>query len=935
MKIKLPLQSLTQLFDNLANLRKAFPQLQKLGKEDDIIFADFNVGNGYLEWDLPGDEWKQFDKVSEEEKSIIAESFEKHKKNLQAKLQGSFLNNFAFSVPSSEFIYFRNKSNFEVALVAWGFRYPDRAPSGELESWIKKRNEEDVRVAFEWDGQKLPLMPFTLQGLQRQASPDGYFYFDQKLPVGNKYEFVTNDNRTFNLIVEKGQSDYIFDLTRYFTANITVFKDGEPVEGKACEIEYNGNNYQLLTDNAGVASVKLPYNCNPTGVVSEYQPDCKAKCEGEELTETPSLKKDSIDFNFNFASPEIVPPPVIITDSDIDSGDEEPPSPPIIKDEKKKKKFPWWLFLCLLPLLLLIKCKKDVEVTCYDPATQIEIPGMNVSLDYTSHFLWKDGRFFVNDSISKTAVTDSTGKVIFKDLPCSVYSYIFYCLGKMGIEAENECHMVERDNYNFHYRRHIKLEAEPRREDLHIKLLDLETGDPLPDGRIIYRYREIDEELTDTAKANPDGVVTIPAMRYCDNMDMLLGQSYGYADTMRIDMPNRQMLVADDSTAVRLRPLKERFTFFVKNEDTKEPIPGAICEVYLTNPNGRTDGPNTVTTSTDGKGIAVYEDTFILSVINITAHKEHFRDSVLTGGPWTVEEFIKQDENTRTIWLKPLPYVQELVNVDSISRRPIPGVTNIIKVTDVDGTEHMYEEISNSNGVFPVEAKEDSKVEIISTKNPEYYDKKTEIEKFRKVDDKKIPMKPETVKLKFRTINASKPSQLVPNCTLNVTGSISGSLPPTNSGSGEFEVEFRKFEYLTIVASRANWVPTTDKVSNKNYDYLKVDQERRDIPLKQNLPPCSAGNLNAKQTNEMNHQRTYGMGIEEGNASIWVDFFDEPDHLKVVDGAGNILINKNIQNKNAGGVNPIPFHFRGGSVTVIITTSPNRGSSWEYRLNCP
>ena len=85
----------------------------------------------------------------------------------------------------------------------------------------------------------------------------------------------------------------------------------------------------------------------------------------------------------------------------------------------------------------------------------------------------------------------------------------------------------------------------------------------------------------------------------------------------------------------------------------------------------------------------------------------------------------------------------------------------------------------------------------------------------------------------------------------------------------------------------------------------------------------------------MHHSRTYGMGQEEGNASIWVDFYSEPDHLKIIDGKGRVLIDQKVQNKNDGGQNPIPFHFKGGTVTVIIETSTQNGSSWEYVLNCP
>lgn len=437
------------------------------------------------------------------------------------------------------------------------------------------------------------------------------------------------------------------------------------------------------------------------------------------------------------------------------------------------RRFPWWILLFLLPLLLLIQCHKDIEVRCLESDSNAPIEEQPITMEYQAHFLWNKDRFFANDSIKLTQKTDSTGTTVFKDLPCSVYSYIFYCLSKASFTAKSDCHAAAGEEQNFHYTRHIDLKMLPRREDLHIKLLDLETSAPLPDGVLEYKYVEWGEVKTDSAKADPTGIVTIPQMRYCSIMKLLHGACYGYADTTKVDMPCQDLILANDSSALKLRPIKERFTFFVKNVETKEPIPGAKCEVSLTHPvSGKIDGPHIVTTSTDGKGIAIYGESFILSIIGIKAHKEHFKDSILTGGPWTVGKFIKQNDNTRTIWLKPLPYTQEFVNVDSITGEPIPGVKNIVKVTDRDGTIHTSEEISNSHGIFPVEAKEDSKVEIVSIKDPDYKQKRTILPKFKDVKDKKIRMSPNMEKLLFRTVNAVKPGELVPNCTLKVFGTI-------------------------------------------------------------------------------------------------------------------------------------------------------------------
>ncbi|MBQ9213819.1 MAG: hypothetical protein IJ150_07770, partial [Bacteroidales bacterium] len=56
----------------------------------------------------------------------------------------------------------------------------------------------------------------------------------------------------------------------------------------------------------------------------------------------------------------------------------------------KKKHFPWWIFLLLLPLVLLIKCNKDIVVNCQDNR-QNAIPNQSVTLKYQSYFIWNQG----------------------------------------------------------------------------------------------------------------------------------------------------------------------------------------------------------------------------------------------------------------------------------------------------------------------------------------------------------------------------------------------------------------------------------------------------------------------------------------------------------------------------------------------------------------
>lgn len=591
----------------------------------------------------------------------------------------------------------------------------------------------------------------------------------------------------------------------------------------------------------------------------------------------------------------------------------------------------WWLLLLLLPFLLFIKCSKDITVQCIDSEGNYPIEYQEVTMDYTAHFLYNNGRFLSNEPLSLTQETDSTGCTTFKDLPCSVFSYIFYCLQKATFTTGGECYVPVDEEHNFHYTWNVELAMKPLRKDLYVKLLDKETRDVLPDGKLVYRYIDNGMEKIDSAHADAAGVVKIPQMRYCATIEEMTGSCYGYKDETKTDVPNQNLEHPSDSTALLLTPVMERFTFFVKNKVSKQPIPDALCMVSLTHPGkSKKVTRRKVTTSIDGKGIAVYDSAFVLSVIDIVATKTNYYDGKLEGGPWSVEKFIRQDDDTRTIWLNPKPYVQEFINIDSINGKPIPGVENIIKITSPDGSVKEVREISNSNGVFPISATEDDCIEIISKKNNEYLPKQTIFPVFKEIKDKKIRMQPEMGEIQFRTVEEGT-NKILPDCRLNVMGSISGHMQPTNSGNGVFTVKMRKAETLSIVASKGNYPPNTTKVRNASYNELfNSPQSRRDIPLK-TIPPCGGG-VKAEKAGDNYHVASYGMGQMSGSSSISVDFYSEADYLTVYDGStaqGTPIINKQfIQYKMI-----LPFSFTQGAVTVVIEST--NSSSWEYVVNCP
>lgn len=596
----------------------------------------------------------------------------------------------------------------------------------------------------------------------------------------------------------------------------------------------------------------------------------------------------------------------------------------------KTKRNWWWLLLCLLPLLLLIQCERDITVHTHDAENEISLPGMMVSMNYNAHYLFKDMSFFKTDSIVLKQETDSTGTTIFRDLPCSVFSYIFYCLSKVEFSCQSECFEQTKEECLFHFSRTVNLKCSPKKVDLHIKVIDLETEDPLPGATVAYSYIKNGVSATHSVVADANGCATIESFRHCGIVDTLHASCYGYADTCKYSIPAQVLTIISDSSTLKLRPIKKSFTFFVKNVETREPIPGATAEVTITDSRSHVTR-GTSTTNVDGKGKGFYEEAFVLAKVGIKASKIHFNDSVLVGD-YTVEEFCNLPEEKRVIWLRPEPYVEEFENVDSITGKPIVGVTNTITVTDATGKTETFTEISNRNGKFPVKAKEGSKIRIESKKSPDYEDKITEIPAFDKAET--IRMKPNFVSLIFRTLEKES-GEILEDCNLVISTTVSGVTSPSNSGSGIFEVEGLRYgEKISISASKTGYKTNDTKIRNEDVnDLILASQSDRDIPLEIDLPPCEGGSLLSRGSGApLASNASYNMGQRSGTFVLEVEAYSIPDHFTVYDGPDSsypVLFDGDIQDKRN-----LTLHFTHSIITIQVNTSGDN-SSWNYTPYCP
>lgn len=391
----------------------------------------------------------------------------------------------------------------------------------------------------------------------------------------------------------------------------------------------------------------------------------------------------------------------------------------------KKKKFPWWVLLLLLPLLLLIRCNRDIEVKCLEGS--LPAVGQTVNLSYVSHFLFKGG-FLTDEPVSRSQTTDNGGNTVFKDLPCSVWSYLFHRGERVNVNAAGtQCFASADTSDLFHSTDEIDLALDANIKDVTVRLTDIVSGEPLANGTIEY----ILNGKTEKATVNPDGTITIKNVNACANITFTGSCDEHYDSTAaNIDCGT----IADAGFPLPLRPIKK--------------IP---------------------------------------------------------------------------------PVDLQFTNIDSINLKPIAGVSNKIIVKDPDKGDISTTAVSKSNGTFTVTAKPGSRIEITSDKDG-YKSKFHVIASFDKPE--KVKMQPIMETLTFRTVKEEDWSVLS-SCNLKVTGSVSGTLKPDNSGTGTFSVTMRKSENLSITASKSGFSTNSTKVKNNSFAQLNVnDAKRRDIPLK-------------------------------------------------------------------------------------------------------
>ncbi len=602
----------------------------------------------------------------------------------------------------------------------------------------------------------------------------------------------------------------------------------------------------------------------------------------------------------------------------------------------------WWLSLLLLPLLF-IRCTHDIKVTAVDEFDGNPLCDITIQLGYTSHVLLKNGSLLCHRNNYLEQITDSMGTAYFRNMETSVFAYIFYCLSNAHIKVDGgKCFEIKEEEVtcNFHYTYHKQLIIANKRDDVKVFVRDVEMKTPIAGARLHYSYRHYGHLITDTVISDPTGEIIIPHVPMCGKIDTIFSRCHGYIDTLVVSRQFEDIVSNKDSATVYMRALKESFTFFVKDKESREPIPGATAFVTLSFDRKMTNPA--ITTNVDGQGRGTYKNAPIVAHLSIHAKANHYKNGDLEGNP-TIEEFIVLPDNQRVVWLESLPWTEQFQDIDSITGKPVAGAKNFVRVTDGAKDIHAETQVSNSHGYFRVEAKAGNKIEITAEKVPDYITKDTVIQNFSKTEV--IRMTPDYVSLTFKTVEED--GSLVPNCTLNITATSSGASNPKISGTGEFTIpNLLGTDILTIISSKAGYETNSTTINCREVMSLLCSANPHDfeIPMKRYLPPCDAGNQgqNEVKAGSVSQPQSYNMGANHGTFDIIYDTGTNcPDCIDIYNHklGDSYLSGHKIWSSGqvvTGSPRKASISFSYGSViTVVVTTGPSDGSLWNYHITCP
>lgn len=295
---------------------KVFVALKKeFGESDEQLFTERTPGHEYLQWELPGDGW-----VALSSDPLMSQEVKRELVCRQQNVSKKFGNNQTMvqkvlSVPDDDYVYYKHDDTGRllIRLTAWGYRYPERVGGGDVTIGFKpKEKTEHISILLMYDGKPLSGKSLRLNGFLRTTDSNGLLAVGD-LPIGYQFDIEVDKHRQ-HITVMPEDGEIKIDLTEYTIVEVQAFLDKVPYSGGQATLLYMGHNMQLICDDSGHATTKLPLDKDGSL--------CTVTMENS--TQQEPLKDSINTFVFQLTSPQ-------------EEKEEKHDDPVVIKDDEEPK----------------------------------------------------------------------------------------------------------------------------------------------------------------------------------------------------------------------------------------------------------------------------------------------------------------------------------------------------------------------------------------------------------------------------------------------------------------------------------------------------------------------------------------------------------------------------------------------------------------------
>ncbi len=189
------------------------------------------------------------------------------KQRVEASIPDSRLRECVMTYPNDDYVmcYENDKGQVDIIITGWGFVNRKTPGTGVIVKDIRQgKKTQAIRIGFLYNEKLHPNHQFALNnhGVVNtlKTGNDGYCTFERPFVVGT--QLIVTDLATqndFPLEVTEGQEEYLFEVTIKCKIDVSVYKGGTPIPGCQITVEHQGDDYSLVTDEAGACSLLVTY----------------------------------------------------------------------------------------------------------------------------------------------------------------------------------------------------------------------------------------------------------------------------------------------------------------------------------------------------------------------------------------------------------------------------------------------------------------------------------------------------------------------------------------------------------------------------------------------------------------------------------------------------------------------------------------------------